>query len=572
MEKQSFKSMFSFSNLFERLSVVWNRFPIATILLLALTVLLGVCVEKDDITKTEGVLIYFFSVGFLLDCVITLWCEDGVDKKLYYVGKGFILLVWAAYCLRLIFVDEIPTDNIGFLIGNATLIVCFILFFPIVPFLRECDDVKMWHFTGKILAAFLISCVVAFLLCGGLILLLVGIIELFQFNPSDEVLVTICILCGLLIPGLLFLSLIPYKEQKNYHFTEIPKVFRTIVVYVLLPLLGLYMLILYIYAFYILFTFELPKGMLSVLVTIVMVGYLLCYFVLYPSVKDSDSMLSKLLTRWIPIAIFPLLVLMSVGVVRRFMDYGITAPRLYLLTLLLWYYAVCIFVLIYRQRPFTRIVLSFALLFIITSAHPFNYYYISEKIITRQIQRVFDQYNLELPLSSISEVKMVLTEYVGENEAQKIYDKIWYVRDTYGYDAISQWVKSFASYHNADNDDQEYKSTYREIAAYYIPPYLETHKYDCPQGNYASFRPIESYAYDIPYSDIKDGIIPVVYRPKDDNVTLLIDTVAVQRAISDATTLFVKTNSDAVFVARKVTISVSDSVLSVSYDGYLFDK
>ena len=126
-----------------------------------------------------------------------------------------------------------------------------------------------------------------------------------------------------------------------------------------------------------------------------------------------------MLTRWLPMAILPLLVLMSVGVVRRFADYGITPPRLYLLTLLLWFYAVCIVMLVVPRKRFRWIALSFVALLILSSGHPLNYYRLCRPVLTAKIDKMIAEHDEEL-------------------EAE-----LRYMRDCYGKEYTSRWVEQY---------------------------------------------------------------------------------------------------------------------------------
>ena len=62
-------------------------------------------------------------------------------------------------------------------------------------------------------------------------------------------------------------------------------------------------------------------------------------------VQEKQSAINEWIARWLPALVLPLLVLMTVGIIRRFNDYGVTINRLYLITLNIWCYIVC-----YRTR------------------------------------------------------------------------------------------------------------------------------------------------------------------------------------------------------------------------------
>lgn len=149
--------------------------------------------------------------------------------------------------------------------------------------------------------------------------------------------------------------------------------------YFLCPAVGLYMLILYAYGAKILFTWNLPAGMVSAPVTGLFAAVMLVEFLLYPIMINGNHTFVTKAMRLLPCLMLPLLVLMSVGLGRRIADYGISPWRLYGVVFNLWAYMVCIGLCIKGNRRFVWIPTLFAALFLAVSIIPkFNIYEICE--------------------------------------------------------------------------------------------------------------------------------------------------------------------------------------------------
>ena len=99
------------------------------------------------------------------------------------------------------------------------------------------------------------------------------------------------------------------------------------------------MAVLYVYVIRIAFLTELPRGGVCWMVNAFMLGLIAIVILLYPQQHASAGHPEELRSfelramRWMPFLALPLLVLMSIAIGRRIMDYGITVNRLYMATL-----------------------------------------------------------------------------------------------------------------------------------------------------------------------------------------------------------------------------------------------
>ena len=545
MKNENLKQRLSLQMLCESFLSVVKRFPVPICLLVALTVLLSVIVTTDtEPGRFRLCLLAFLTIGTLISLATSLWGEEQANRSKRWGIEILSLILCAVYCVLVFLSDIFPNrELLSFYIGNMAWLVAIIVFIPFASFLREKDDVKTWHFSLSLIAALVISGIVSWVMVGGVEGLLIGIESLFGFNMKSMFPLIILVVGAVLLWGLLFLALIPKGERKHNHSAEMSPLLAKVVSWLLLPLLGCYIVVLYVYGLNILIHWELPKGTLSWLVSAVMIAYLCCYVLLYPQVLNKQSWQSRVLTFYLPIAILPLLVLMTVGVVRRFMDYGITAPRLYLLTLLLWFYAVCIIILAVPRKRFRWIALSFAALFVLTSGQPFNYYRICRPILTEKIDKMF------------------ANDALTAEESATLKEDISYMRENYGEKYASRWDKNEETLEKSliDSNTEKWSITYDNYDYFICPQGFSTftHKGDC------QFVTKES---------IHEGFLHVDYEDAD--AVLLFDTAAISKADEAEEPLLISsTNNKVTFSPEEITIKeYEDHTIYVHYGGYFFTK
>lgn len=558
MNKDKLKQIFSLENISANLQRSLRRFPLALAMLVALTAFSSYLVFVNDFPDYGFIVIFYLTVGMVLDFAISIWGDEQSDRKRYYTVKGVLLAIWTVYCIWLYFHQRelMSGENTPFVMANIAWISALMLSIPFVSFWREKNDVQAWHFSVSLCKAILISALITGIFASGLNALIAGTAALFELDPSKKIYAVTNIVCCLLLSGFLFFNLVPAEERKHDTSTDMPRFLTNVVKWLLLPLLACYMVVLYVYSATILAKWELPKGLISWLVSAVMGGYLLGYIILYPQLlSDARSWLTKLFTRWIPAFILPLLVLMTVGVVRRFSDYGVTAPRLYLATLLVWYYVVCILIIALPHKRLHWLFLSVAALFLLSSGHPLNYYCICEKVIHNQVEALL----------------AIEPEQRTDEEQSELVEQLRYLRRTYGdksieafhADSLLAWDYYYETYETRQQLDSTWYVEYRNWTVK-----------KCPQGRFATFRTKDYYHRQA--ATVTDGVLTLsmVVDDQEHPEILLFDTAEIRRAKRDTTQLFIYTKSgNYVYVPTRIKIEPEphDSIY-LRIEGYLFGK
>ena len=452
----------SFSSLRESYVNMTRRFPTACCFAIALSIALIIMVIVEEY---RGVPIYYCTAAFLLSLMLALWNEEYHNQRTVGIVTAVahvLLLIDAIYLWNL----DLSRFSVVLYIARAAVYVAFALGILFLSFYKEKNDIKSWNFTFRMIVALVLSFIIGGVMTGGIEGLLSGIQSLFNIKIDNKVYLIVSILFGQLLPMLLFLSRVPQGERKHDDTIIVSRFLTGTTRYLFIPLVTCYMLVLYGYLARILFSWELPKGTISWLVTAMMFGIIAVEFLLYPLMRSQESRpFERWVVRWFPILALPLVILMTVGIVRRFGDYGITVNRLYVLTLNLWFYAVCIGLFILKARRIHWIPLSFGAILLLTSAQPMNYCEIVKRHFKQKMTETIAQYQPEhLPMNRDEFNTWVNS--LPEDVCNQVYDQLNYLNDFYK-GQTTQWISDdvplWRSYRNNNVETFFYETTANHI-------------------------------------------------------------------------------------------------------------
>ena len=381
--------------------------------------------------RLTGAIYYFLSVGFVLSLTLALWSEEQERMKKVrgiYIMSYIILTADACYLYHIKF----GTGGQGYetFLMHASAILALVLTVFFLSFHRERNDIPSWNFALRLVTYGVVCCLVGLVLWGGLYLLLSSMNRLFSIHIGWKWYSIAGVLVAGYLPALLFLGRIPGGEKKHDREPLRSGFLAGVVRYLFLPLEALYIAVLYVYALQILVRWELPYGQVSWLIIASMVGLVGIEFGLYPTRHADNRRFDHAVARLLPLILMPLLLLMTVGIVRRFSDYGITIARLYLATLNVWFYAVCLGLFLSRARRIHWIAISFAAFFLLTSALPLNYTSLTRRVLYHQVERALAQAKAPaLPLDYNH--YDALRKTLSQEEQNRISSKLDYLESTF---------------------------------------------------------------------------------------------------------------------------------------------
>ena len=435
----------SLKNATERLQAVVHRFPTTILFTVAFTIVLLLLIwENDFVPDSDAVLFmiaFYPPTAALLGLSMHLWTEEQADKH-----KGFIMHVvaqvcWFICCLITSLFLFYLINGMEMAIGMLSIVALIVASVFFLSFLKKRkDDIEAWNFAVNLTIGALVSTLVSGILLGGIELLIWGIEMLFDLNIDEEFYFSFVVICMIAINMVLFLMQIPEGEAKHNRDTNRMNDFGRVVVHALfVPLQYAYLITLYIYTLSILIAWELPTGGVVWLVTTMMVGMLFILSLIYPLLFHDDKPFDKKLVRWLSALALPLLVLMTVGILRRISDYGFTVPRAYVLLFNIWCYVVCIYLFLKRARYILWILISFVAVFFIASVGPWNITASTRRLLASQVDDIFEKTGVTLPLDYNRFDSLVNT--MDKHDADILKGKLSYLQFDLEEDSlVAKWL------------------------------------------------------------------------------------------------------------------------------------
>lgn len=445
---------FSPKELLEMSVACGKRFPLTIIFIVMLTATLLAVVQKGGAIVSERFTffcIYYFSTGVLLSFSLHLWSEEVHRLATKLITQVVIHGLWFVGALYV--ASQFDQDlDLALIWANVAGITLTFLSIFILSFFREKNDVASWNFAIQVILSFMMVAFVGLLLSGGLDLLLLSFDKLFEINISKKVYTDVFVICMSLLAPLLFLELIPRGEEKHDgHPVEVNRFGHVVVHFLFMPLLGAYLLTLYVYAIKIMVIWTLPCGWVSWLVTASMLAMVLIIALIYPVQFLEGQRFDKFLMRFLPLIVLPLLLLMTIGIIRRLNDYGITISRLYLLTFNIWCYIVCIGLFLRRSRRINWVPASFGLIFFLVSVGPQSFANVTRRSLLKEVTIEMDKSGVKhRPMNA--EGYKSWTARLDTATSNRVSDKIEYLQSAYG-DSVASSLVNFKVRSNRTIDD-----------------------------------------------------------------------------------------------------------------------
>lgn len=547
-----------------------KRFPITLFFTIALTCYLCYFVSNhNENKKLNWIIGYYLSVGTLLSLTLHLWCEEMkriIPKIAVQAGMHLLLILDAIYLYSYSY--EKSFTEIGIAHGAGILAIGLSVFF--LSFFKEKNDIPSWNFALSSITACMTANVIGCIMSGGICFLILSVHKLFDLSIDSTCYLYVAILCNVCLSMFLFLGLLPQKQEKHNTRPLQHSFLNGVIHYLFLPLTGGYLIVLYIYALRILINWELPIGWVSWLVITLMTGCIVIEFGLYPSRMAQQKRTDNLIARWLPLFVLPLLFLMTIGIIRRFNDYGVTINRLYLITLNIWCYFVCITLIIIKAKRISWIPISFSLVFLLTSVLPVNYASITRQIIQKEVNQTIIRQKpmLNLPLSQ-EQYNQWLKTFSSE-QARQINEKFIYLYEWFGKESICQWIDEDASLYMLRTEFEDKQENQPTVS--YSGTIASEATISIPDG-YQKLQSIHRYQI-IDHKE-QDKIIAVSLTQDNDTVYIdqqTIESLSQRKKGEMPPTQLNCNSSQKVFLLTSFSIEKTEENIEVSIDGYLFSK
>ena len=500
-------SLFSLSEITGKAQSALKRFPITLVWAICGTIFCIVVVDNpssnlfDD--HSDVFLTLVLGISWLIGVQFLL--EQTANPKKWLWGKALVLLLLFGFYWYLPNTFRIDNEP-EFLLRFFLYVIAGHLFVLFAPFLFKWNKEAYWNYLKSMAIAIGRSGFFSGVLFLGLVLALVAIDALFDIRIDGKRYGQLFIFCLGIVNTWIYLSDFPKNIQQNITIT-FNKALEVFVKYILIPLVLLYLIILYAYGFKILFEWELPKGWVSYLVTALAALGFGVQVIINPVQKSMKSWTIRVFHPFFYIMLLPLVALLFVAIFRRVSDYGVTENRYFVIVLAFWILGMSLYLLFAKNRRLIVLPISLFLLALGTSFGYWSALNVSMRSQLGQFEKVLQTVKANENLATVEQHEQLrsILDYMYDRHSLSKLDPITKIEmeetfiDTtdgklYGYRWFNTQRVMDSLQISISPDDMRYNSAYGKSYNYYANEYHNEEGFPIKAFDY--FAPISLNQYD----------------------------------------------------------------------------
>ncbi|MFT7196062.1 MAG: hypothetical protein ACI83W_000411 [Marinoscillum sp.] len=380
-----------------------------------------------------------------------------------------------------------------------------------------------WNFNKTLFLRFLLSALYAAVLYLGIIFALWAFTTLFKIDVHEELYVEIWIVITGFFNTWFFVAGIPKDFQALDLENDYPNGLKTFILYVLIPLMSLYFIILYSYSVKVVFLWDWPEGIMTYMIIAVAVVGILSMLLAYPYSLSTGQDSLKFLQKGYYILLVPLLVMLFLAIGIRISDYGITINRYITVLLGVWLTFIS-FYLIFIGRNIRIIPISLFILILLTSFGNWGIFSVSERSQVKRLQMILESEEILVgkiqnePIWVTSDTAFLKFENELKNEGvlsdsihNEVYSILNYLEDYHGFAEIDEWFdqnpRQIAEAH--DMGEAWVYMKMMGLNPIYKNEYKDGNNYYFSTNNKGQFTSIKGYDYmlEIAFNDYDEALV-----------------------------------------------------------------
>lgn len=421
---------------------VLKRFPVASAISFVIAFVIIYLNEGSYSGDTEDLLISFLLSGgfvFPLALAIEVFAEEmkwDVAKRNGLRIGVFLVLILSNYTF---FIDHPNWGNVQWIKFWISEMLSVSVFLGL-PFLYSAKNASraFWSYSMEVIESFARAFLLFLLLFIGLALLIVSTEYLFDLRIDDEIFLNAWAVVTFVLGVPFFMFGIPQKVRQLEAKKTATKGLVILTKYFLVPLVLLYMVLLYVYGGSIAVNGEWPKeGVAGWIIGFSLAGIVAYFFAEFIEEKyHSYLQYFRKAYFWV---LLPLVFLLFAAVWTRVADYGITEPRYFGLAFGTWMLMLSCYYMVSRVKDLRFIVVSLAVvMFVAAFGGPISAFGVSERSQVDRLEFYLEKAGMLVdgkivPVSDENEVGVLYL-----NEIRSI---VRYVVTTHGVAAIDDWFE-----------------------------------------------------------------------------------------------------------------------------------
>lgn len=336
-------------------------------------------------------------VGLSLSVSLLLALTTYTEKR-SWTKQSSLFLQLGGVIVIVLYIFSLPdlTKNAPeiYFIRHILLFISFHLAVSLAPFLNGGEINAFWQYNKSLFLKILISAFYSAALFIGLSIALLAVDNLLGFEVKGERYLQLWITMVGLFNTWFFLAGVPSEFGKLESVTEYPKGLRIFSQYVLIPLVTIYILILYAYTTKIIVEWAWPNGWVANLVLSFSLVGILSILLLHPLKDNSEHSWIRTFSKSFYYSLIPLVVLLMLSIYVRVSEYGITENRFFVATLAVWLTFIVVYFILSKQKNIKVIPLSLLIVMLGISFGPLSAFNVSKRNQLNRLEAKLGQYNI----------------------------------------------------------------------------------------------------------------------------------------------------------------------------------
>lgn len=362
-------------------------------------------------------------------------------------GSGAYLQLLILLAAALYFLLMGDAKGHAFVLRNSIWVFCSYLLILLFPFIGKGEEEDAWLLDQAHLQAFLIGFVWAFVLFLGLVAALAGMDYLLAVKiPSDFYLRLWIVMAGF-VGVLVYLSALPPDLTTLRQDVIRPRMLDGFIRNVLVPLVVIYLFILYAYAAKIILKGSWPKGGVAGFILGFCGVGILTYMLLKPVDSERSARHVGLFRRFFFPLVLPLTVMLFLSVWRRVTEYGVTEIRYFGMASAFWLASVALYFTVSRKKDFRVLPASIVLISLVVSFGPWGALSVSAASQTERLRHMLEKAGLLLN-GQLQNIK----DAPSGKELVQINQTIKYLHNIGRTDQLVKWSGGKISLDNQPKD------------------------------------------------------------------------------------------------------------------------
>lgn len=368
----------------------FNRFPLTVLLFISLSVVVLMQVENsyenvelfDLLNRLIGIHVLAISLSFAVEALL----ERFVQGK-WLVRIPVYLLELAAVYAYFEFIYKEPNYAVTLQLLLLTAALTFV--FLLVPYFFRRANYEL--FINRIVTHTVVSLFFAVVIGLGLSATVFAVESLLIENLRGETYAYVWTFAMLIFAPIFLMAGLPHRDEE-YVLTDFNKVLEILVLYIVMPLLVIYSVVLYIYFTKVLITQDWPKGIVSYLVVSYTAIGILMIFLANPFRQVNRW--ARIFTNGFTFLVLPLLAMMFVAIGLRINQYGFTENRYFIVLIGIWSVLAVLYVIFNRGRNNVFLPLLLAIFLTVAAVGPASATNISMNSQANRFYEVIEPYDI----------------------------------------------------------------------------------------------------------------------------------------------------------------------------------